>query len=75
MAGTDKITGGIVIVGGIGIMALLAGINDSIGGIMVVVMVGFLILWLITGPGNADLGKWLGKIGGGSRTGGGTIIV
>ncbi len=59
----DKIAGGVVIVGGIGIMALLAGINEGVGKIMVVIMAGFLILWLIMGPGASDLKNWTGKLG------------
>ena len=32
---------------GVGLMALLAGINDQAGTVVVIVMVGFLIGWLL----------------------------
>lgn len=44
---------------GVGAMALLAGINDDMGNIVIIVMVGFLIGWAIANSG--VLTKYLGK--------------
>lgn len=44
---------------GVGLMALLAGANDQLGSVIVVVMAGFLIIWLLSNT--AFLQKYLGK--------------
>jgi hypothetical protein len=64
MSGTpnDKITGGIVIILATGIMAILAGISDDLGKILLVIMAGFLLLWLIASGTQTDLSTWIGKL-------------
>lgn len=42
---------------GVGLMTLLAGANDQMGTIVVIVMVGFLIGWLLINTGT--LSKWV----------------
>jgi hypothetical protein len=59
--GEDRITGGIVIIGSIFVIALLAGVSKNVGKIMVILMVGFLLLWLMTN-GSKDIGGWLKKL-------------
>lgn len=44
---------------GVGIMTLLAGINKGMGSVVVVVMVGFLLVWLLINT--SELQKWIGK--------------
>jgi hypothetical protein len=44
---------------GVGIMALLAGVNKGLGSVVVVVMVGFLFVWVLINT--TDLQKWIGK--------------
>jgi hypothetical protein len=44
----------------IGLLALLAGISDQVGRIVVIVMVGFLIGWLLLN--SATLSKWVGNL-------------
>jgi hypothetical protein len=58
---TDKITGGIVIIGGILIMTILAGLSDNLGRVLLIVMFGFLLLWLMTG-GAGLISKWMGNV-------------
>jgi VIT1/CCC1 family predicted Fe2+/Mn2+ transporter len=58
--GQDKVTGGVVIIGGIFIVTLLAGISEDLGRILVIIMAGFLLIWLMTGGSNL-LSKWMGK--------------
>jgi VIT1/CCC1 family predicted Fe2+/Mn2+ transporter len=58
--GQDKVTGGVVIIGGIFIVTLLAGISEDLGRILVIIMAGFLLIWLMTGGANL-LSKWMGK--------------
>lgn len=45
---------------GVGLMALLAGVNDQMGTVVVIVMVGFLIGWLLLNTGT--LSKWVGNL-------------
>lgn len=42
---------------GVGLLALLAGTNDQMGTIVVIVMVGFLIGWLIANSGTLE--RWV----------------
>lgn len=42
---------------GVGLMALLAGVNDQVGSIVVLVMVGFLLGWLLVHSGT--LAGWM----------------
>lgn len=45
---------------GVGLLALLAGISDQVGHVVVIVMVGFLIAWALA---NTDtLSKWVGNL-------------
>jgi hypothetical protein len=62
-SGQDKVTGGIVIIGGIFIMTVLAGLNDNLGRILLIIMLGFVLLWLMSG-GYGYLEKWMGKVPG-----------
>lgn len=45
---------------GVGLMALLAGVSDQMGTVVVIVMVGFLIGWLLLNTGT--LSKWIGNL-------------
>jgi hypothetical protein len=66
MATTTKQPGADVVVTtafeliGIGLLALLAGVSDQMGRIVVIVMVGFLIGWLLLHT--ATLSKWVGNL-------------
>jgi hypothetical protein len=42
---------------GVGLMALLAGINDQMGSIVVIVMCGFLLAWMLVN--SAKLSGWM----------------
>lgn len=44
---------------GVGLLTLLAGVNKSVGSIIVIIMVGFLIGWLLVN--SQSLSKWVGK--------------
>lgn len=44
---------------GVGLLTLLAGVNKGLGSVVVVVMVGFLFVWLLINATN--LQKWIGK--------------
>lgn len=44
---------------GVGLLALLAGVSDQMGKIVVIVMSGFLIAWLMANTGLLE--KYLGK--------------
>lgn len=44
---------------GVGLLTLLAGVNKGMGSVVVVVMVGFLFVWLLINATN--LQKWIGK--------------
>lgn len=66
----DKIAGGVVIIGSILVITILAGTNDNLGKLLLVVMFGFLLLWLMSG-GSGLINKWLGTI----RPSGGSQIV
>jgi hypothetical protein len=44
---------------GIGLLALLAGVSNQVGKIVVILMVGFLIAWGLSNTGT--LQKYLGK--------------
>jgi hypothetical protein len=44
---------------GVGILTLLAGVNKGLGSVVVVVMVGFLFVWLLINT--TELQKWIGK--------------
>lgn len=45
---------------GVGLLSLLAGISDSVGHVVVIVMVGFLIAWMLANTGT--LSKWVGSL-------------
>lgn len=44
---------------GVGLLTLLAGVNKGLGSVIVVVMVGFLFVWLLVNA--TELQKWIGK--------------
>jgi hypothetical protein len=58
-AGSDIVVTLTVELIGVGIMALLAGVNKGLGSVVVVVMVGFLFVWVLINT--TDLQKWIGK--------------
>lgn len=45
---------------GVGLLALIAGISNQVGKIVVILMVGFLIGWLLIN--SSTLSKWVGNI-------------
>lgn len=53
MAATpDKITGGVVLIGCIFAVTVVAGLDDNLGRVLVIVFLGFILLWLMTGGSN-----------------------
>lgn len=44
---------------GVGLLTLLAGVNKGLGSVVVIVMVGFLFVWLLINI--SELQKWIGK--------------
>jgi hypothetical protein len=44
---------------GVGILTLLAGVNKGLGSVVIVIMVGFLFVWLLVNT--TELQKWIGK--------------
>jgi hypothetical protein len=46
---------------GVGALAILAGMNDDLGGVIVILMWGFLIGWLFLH--SASLASWIPKAG------------
>ena len=42
---------------GVGLLALLAGVNDQMGTIVIIIMVGFLLGWLLFNSGTLE--KWV----------------
>lgn len=58
-AGSDIVVTLTVELIGVGIMTLLAGVNKGLGSVVVVVMVGFLFVWVLINT--TDLQKWIGK--------------
>lgn len=58
----DKIAGGVVIIGSILVITILAGLNDNLGKLLLVVMFGFLLMWLMSG-GAGLINKWIGPSG------------
>lgn len=44
---------------GVGILTLLAGVNKGLGSVVIVVMVGFMFVWLLINT--KELQKWIGK--------------
>jgi 4-hydroxybenzoate polyprenyltransferase len=70
MAQPDKIAGGVVIISGVLVLTILAGTNENLGKVLLVIMFGFLLLWLMNG-GSGLINKWIGV----TKSGGGTVIV
>ena len=64
--GSDIIVTTIIELLGIGLLALIAGISDQIGKIMVLIMSGILLIWMMTNSGL--LTHIVGKVGGGTGT-------
>lgn len=60
--GTDKISSGIVMVGATFVIAVLAGMSKGLGKVLVIVMLGFLLLWAMA-AGSKLLPQWVAKIG------------
>lgn len=60
---TDKVTGGVVVIGGIFILAIVAGASRSVGKIAIAFMAGVLFIWLMT-SGVGFLNKWTNQIQG-----------
>lgn len=58
----DKITGGVVLIGCILAVTVIAGLDDNLGRVLVIIFLGFILLWLMT-TGAPDIQKWIGKIG------------
>jgi uncharacterized membrane protein len=58
-AGNNVVVTATVEVIGVALLALLAGANDQLGSIIVLVMVGFLIGWALINT--AKLQKWVAK--------------
>lgn len=56
-AGYDIVTTSAFELIGVGLLTLIAGTNDQMGTIVVMVMAGFVIGWLIINSGT--LGKWV----------------
>ena len=61
-AGTDKISSGIVMVGAVFTVAVLAGINKGLGKVLLIIMLGFLLLWAMA-AGSHLLPQWISQIG------------
>jgi hypothetical protein len=59
---TDKITGGVVLIGCIFVVTIVAGLDDNLGRVLVIIFLGFLLLWLMTN-GAPELQSLIGKIG------------
>jgi hypothetical protein len=57
--GTDIVVTLTVELLGVGLLTLLAGVNKGLGSVVVVVMVGFLFVWLLINA--TELQKWIGK--------------
>jgi hypothetical protein len=50
-SGSDIVTTTAFELIGVGLMALLAGVNDQMGSIVVIIMAGFLLGWLLVNSG------------------------
>lgn len=61
-AGSDKISSGIVMVGAVFTVAILAGLSKGLGRVLLIVMLGFLLLWAMA-AGSHLLPKWISQIG------------
>jgi len=59
---TDVVVEGIVQLLGVGALALLAGVSDEVGKIIVVIMAGIMLIWLMTHT--TQLKTIVGKVGG-----------
>lgn len=58
----DKIAGGVVLIGCILAVTVVAGLDDNLGRVLVIVFLGFILLWLMTN-GAPEIQHWLGRIG------------
>lgn len=61
-APADKITGGIVIILATGIIAVIAGVSDNLGKILLIIMAGFMLVWLMASGTQTDLASWTAKL-------------
>lgn len=61
-AGTDKISSGIVMVGATFVVAVLAGMSKGLGRALLILMLGFLLLWAMA-AGSKLMPQWVAKIG------------
>lgn len=73
MASPDKVTGSVVMIGAVLVMTIFAGVSDQLGKVLVIIMLGFLLLFLM-GPGSALIHKWLGAINAPSGSGGTKLV-
>lgn len=44
---------------GVSLLTLLAGVNKQVGSVVVIIMAGFMLLWLL--DNSQSLSKWVGK--------------
>lgn len=66
-ANTDRVAGSVVIIGAVLVMTIFAGLSDNLGKVLMIIMLGFLLLWLMSG-GSGLVQKWLDIAGGGTKT-------
>ena len=62
MAVPPKEQGAIVMVVSVFIIMLFAGISREVGSLMVVIMAGFLLIFLMGAVGQKDIAGWLAKL-------------
>jgi hypothetical protein len=58
----DKASGGIIIIGGVFVIAVVAGFSNGLGKVLFVLMLGYLLLWFITGSGTQTIAGWVSKL-------------
>lgn len=64
----DRVAGSVVVIGGVLIMTIFAGLSENLGKVLMIIMLGFLLLWLMSG-GSGLVNKWLSLTGtGGTKT-------
>lgn len=63
----DKISTGIVMIGGVLVITVLAGLNDRLGKLLVIFVLGILLLWAMSNT--PLLSKWTSKLHSASNTG------
>lgn len=63
----DRVAGSVVVIGAVLIMTIFAGLSENLGKVLMIIMLGFLLLWLMSG-GSGLINKWLSLTGSGSVT-------